>query len=110
VVVTSHGAGRDTADKVRDAIARCARERGARHRSRWSPTGVPQGRRGGRGLHAARPHRDRRRETRTPSPRCASCYAPFQRNHEPPAGDGHPLGGAHQVRLPTRCSPRASRS
>ena len=35
--------------------------------------GVPQGRRGGRGLHAARPHRDRHRRRATPRRCCASC-------------------------------------
>ena len=51
-----------TADKVRDAIGEELAERGAEHRVRGGlQPRVPEGRRGGRGLHAARPHRHRRR-------------------------------------------------
>ena len=59
---------------------------------------VPQGRRGGRGLHAARPHRHRRRRPERAIAAMRELYAPFQRNHERLHGDGHPLGRAHQVR------------
>ena len=43
---------------------------------------VPQGRRRGRGLHAARPHRDRRRRSGARIAAMRELYAPFQRNHE----------------------------
>ena len=85
--------------------------RGAKHAVRGGlESRVPEGGRGGRGLHAPRPHRDRRRGSERDRARCASSTRPFQRNHERLQRDGHPLGRSSPSTRPTRCSPRASRS
>ena len=62
-----------------------------------SQPGVPEGRRGGRGLHAARPHRDRRRR-RARDRGAARALRAVPAQPRAPAGDGRALGRAHQVR------------
>ena len=72
-----------TADRVRDGDRRGARGARRRHPVRGGvESRVPEGRRGGRGLHEARPHRDRRRRRARDRRACAQLYAPFKRNHE----------------------------
>ncbi len=85
--------------------ARRDRRRARRARRRAAVRGrvesrVPEGRRGGRRLHAARPHRDRLPTTRPASARATDARAlravPAQ--PRPHALHGRALGRAHQVR------------
>ena len=71
-----------TADKVRARIAEVLA--GPRQRSRLRrglQPGVPQGRRGGRRLHAPRPHHHRHSDTESED-LLRELYAPFNRNHD----------------------------
>ena len=98
-----HGAGRHGRQGARRSIARGAAPSAALPTCAFavvSQPRVPEGRRGGRGLHAARP-RSSSAPTTTPTAiaaACATLYAPFTRNHERLLRDGRALGRAHQVR------------
>ena len=71
-----------TADRVRAAIAEeLARARRDDSVRRRLEPGIPEGGRGGRRFHAARPHRDRRRR-RARDRRAARRLRAVQRNHE----------------------------
>ena len=71
-----------TADKVRGRIAEVLRGRGRDPRLRCGlQPGIPQGRRRGRRLHAARPHHHRHRDPESEE-LLRELYEPFNRNHE----------------------------
>ena len=87
-----------TADKVRAAIAEALAQRGAAiDYSRGVEPRVPEGRRGGRRLHAARPHH-RRRRRRAGHPADARAVRALPAQPRQAGGDGRALGRAHQVR------------
>ena len=87
-----------TADRCAQRSPRRWRERGVEHglRGGLQPR-VPEGRRGGRRLHAARPHhRGRRRRARHPAD--ARAVRALHAQPRPAAGDGRAQRRVHQVR------------
>ena len=72
-----------TADRVRETIAAALAQRDVDDSIRGRvESGISEGRRGGRGLHAPGSRRHRRRRRARDRACCATVYAPFQRNHE----------------------------